>query len=187
MKIGGLMKGLLIISHNMEDVEALGSRALLVRAGFDITMASFDDPKIIQTAFGLNIEVEEDAFNVHVEDYDFLMIPGGKYVGETVDNDKHIKQLATAFKAQNKMIAAICAGPRFLGQAGLLDWVHYTAFPGSEKDIENGFYHPDEKAMTDQDFITARGAGAVYDFVYEIIAYYHDHKAAKALLDQIKY
>lgn len=181
------MKGLMIISHNMEDVESLATRALLIRSGFDITLASFDSVDRVRTAFNLNVEVEANAHTVKASDYDFIIIPGGKYVGETVDKDQNIKRLLKSFDQANKVIAAICAGPRFLGQAGLLDGIHYTAFPGSEKDIPKGYYHPEEKALTDQNFITARGAGVVYEFVYEMIKYFKGKADADALLKQITY
>jgi len=181
------MRGLIVFSDNMEDGEALTTRALLVRAGFEMTSITFQNSLSITTAFGLNIFANQFATDVTLDDYDFIVIPGGKYVAQIVDTDQSIKQLVTLFHQKKKLVAAICAGPRFLGQAGILDGINYTCFTGSEKDMPRGIYHPEFKALRDQNIITARGAGAVYDFVYEIIKYYHGEGKAESLLKSILY
>lgn len=181
------MKGLLILSNYVEDGEALTTRALLKRAGLSITTMTFEEKPEITTAFGLTVKVDLLAKDVNLREYDFLVIPGGRYVGMIVDHEHHIKDLAKEFAQHNKMIAAICAGPRFLGQAGLLNGKHYTAYSGSEKDMPKGIYHPEKKALRDDKIITARGAGAVYEFVYEIVTYLLGESQAQALLANILY
>ena len=181
------MKGLMILSHQMEDVEALGTRALLRRAGIDLVTATFEDTLDIQTSYGLIVKADGFAFDFHMSDYDFLVIPGGRYVSQIVDQDTYIKPLCQSFHEEKKMIAAICAGPRFLGQAGLLDGVHYTAYPGSEVDAPKGIYHRELKATKDQQIITARGAGAVYEFAFEIVKHLLGEDKAQSLLKNIQY
>lgn len=179
------MKGLIVFSHNMEDVESLATRALLVRAGFEMHSLTFENTKHIKTAFGQEIIADYTMDEIEIDTYDFVVVPGGKYVAQIVDQDVNIKSLVTQFYQRNKLVAAICAGPRFLGQAGLLDGKNFTAYTGSEKDMPKGHYLPNKKAITDGNIITARGAGVVYDFVYEIVTYLIDETKAKALLESI--
>ena len=181
------MKGLLVLSHDIEDIEALGTRALLRRAGLEIIGGTFENTLHIKTAFGL--EVIADAFikDLDVSTFDFVIIPGGKYVGKVVDGDKQIKALATTFFKADKLVAAICAGPRFLGQAGLLNGRSFTAYSGSEIDMPKGIYLPTIKAVRDHNIVTARGAGAVYQFATEIIKYLLGEEKAQQILDQILY
>jgi 4-methyl-5(b-hydroxyethyl)-thiazole monophosphate biosynthesis len=181
------MRGLIIFSNDMEDVEALATRALLIRSGYQIDSVTFNETKDVKTAFGLDILADYLSNDIEIDKYDFLIIPGGKYVHLTIENDKHVKSLAKTFNAKNKLICAICAGPRFLGQAKLLEGVEYTAYTGSEIDMPKGIYHPNKKVVTDGLFITARGAGVVYDFVYEIIRYFSGKEEAEKLLKNILY
>ncbi|QWB95819.1 DJ-1/PfpI family protein [Mycoplasmatota bacterium] len=181
------MRGLIIFSNDMEDVEALATRALLIRSGYQIDSLTFNKTKNVKTAFGLDILADYLKDDIDVNTYDFLIIPGGKYVDLTVDDDNQVKSLAKAFNANNKLICAICAGPRFLGQAKLLNGVKYTAYTGSETDMPKGIYYPHKKVVTDGLFITARGAGVVYDFVYEIVRYFSGKEAAQKLLKNILY
>lgn len=181
------MKGLLVLSHDVEDIEALGTRALLVRAGFDIITTTFQRDLNVTTAFGLQVKCDTHFEDITMDEFDFLVIPGGKYVRETIDLHDKMQLLAKEFSLKQKLIAAICAGPRFLGRAGLLDNIRYTAYPGSEFDMPKGIYTPNEKAIRDGIFITARGAGAVYEFVYEIVKYYYQEDKAKALMESIRF
>lgn len=181
------MKGLMILSHQMEDIEALGTRALLRRAGIDLETATFEDTLEIKTSFGLNIKADSFAFDLQMNQYDFIVIPGGRYVAQIIDQDVNIKGLLKVFHQEKKLIAAICAGPRFLGQAGLLDGIHYTAYPGSEVDAPKGIYHQDKKVMNDQNIITARGAGVVYEFAFEIVKHLLGENKAQSLLRNIQY
>ncbi|MFH0767919.1 MAG: DJ-1/PfpI family protein, partial [Bacillota bacterium] len=140
------MKGLLILSHHVEDGEALTTRALLIRAGLEVVTITFESTTDIITAFGLKVKADYFAKDVNFSEYDFLVIPGGGYVAKIIEKDVHIKELAKFFYKQNKMVAAICAGPRFLGQAGLLDGRSFTAYRGSEIDMPKGIYLPSYKA-----------------------------------------
>lgn len=180
------MKGLLILSHKMEDVEALGTRALLKRAGLEITTATFEDTLEIQTSYGLFVKADYFAFDLQMNNYDFLIIPGGRYVSQIVDQDVNIKRLCKEFFHEKKMIAAICAGPRFLGQAGLLTGVNFTAFT-EINDAPDGIYHKEVKAMVDHNIITGRSAGAVYEFSYEIVKYLLGEDKAESLFKNIQY
>lgn len=181
------MKGLLVLSHHIEDGEALFTRALLNRAGFDMTTLTFESTKTIHTAFGLSVEANVFTHEINPDDFDFIVIPGGKYVAQVVDADVHIKALAQTFNDQKKLVAAICAGPRFLGQAGILDGKKFTCFTGCDIDMPKGHYMKEKKAVHDGNIITARGAGAIYEFVFEIVQYYHGKEKAQALLDSILY
>ena len=182
-----MKKVLLMLSHDVEDVEALATRALLVRAGIQVVTATFQRALDIETAFGLKVHVDAHVEALDVSTFDMLIIPGGKYVSETIDLHDKMQILAKQFNDLEKPIAAICAGPRFLGRAGLLEGINFTAYPGSESDVLNGHYHSDQKAMTDGLFITGRGAGCVYEFVTQIVSYLFDTVRAQTLLEQIKY
>lgn len=179
------MKGLIVLSNNMEDVEALGTRALLRRAGLDVVGITFEKSLDITTAFGLHIKADQFGKDTHYDDYAFVVIPGGKYVAMTINADTEIQNIVKYFYQKEKLVAAICAGPRFLGRAGLLNGRTYTAFTGSEIDMPKGIYKPTLKAVRDQRIITARGAGAIYEFAYEIVNYLLGEDKAKGLLENI--
>lgn len=107
------MKGLMVFSHHMEDIEALGTRALLTRAGLNLQTITFEDTLDIKTSYGLTVKADDFGFNIDIEPYDFIVIPGGRYVSEVVNKDVNIKALLKKFNDQNKLIAAICLNQHF--------------------------------------------------------------------------
>lgn len=181
------MNALLVMSNLVEDMEAIGTRDLLMRAGFKVVTGTFEESLSLKTSHGLAFDADMYAQNLDVKDFDLLIIPGGPYVAKTVDRDIQIKELAKTFSKEGKWIAAICAGPRFLGQAGLLKGKKYTAFRGSEIDGKDGEYLPENKALVDGKLITARGAGAVYEFAYFITKELISKEKADEIREKIMY
>ncbi len=179
-----MFKGLLLLSDNCEDLEAIGTKALLQRAGIHIETATFNKDKTVKGAYGTVIKADLDALDI-TTDYDLLIIPGGSYVIHTIASDKTIKSVIKRFTNKDKVIAAICAAPMFLGEMGLLKDKNYTAFPGCENDAYKGVYQSALKAVTDGKIITGRSAGAIYEFAYEIVKYFKGEDQAKQLLKEI--
>lgn len=181
------MKGLIIFSNGMEDNEALSTLALLRRAGMHVDSVTKEIDLFVKTGFGVTVKADYHLNEVKISNYQFLIIPGGGYVAKVIDQADYIYDLIKAFRKEDKDIYAICAAPRFLGRLGLLDNLDFTAFPGSEKDAKLGSYIASKKVVVTPKFITARSAGAVIDFVYQIIKKNQDEALSKSLINNIMY
>lgn len=179
------MKGLVIYSNDMEEVEAVGSTALLKRAGFNIITATFESIKEVKCAYGTQLKADYFVDELKLNDFDFLVIPGGSYVVKTYQKNENIKKLVLGFNQNNKLIAAICAGPMFLGEAGLLKDKNYTIFPGCERESFKGNLRQYHKVVKDKNIITARSVAAVTMFVHEIVKYLKGHELADDFLKKI--
>jgi protein deglycase len=66
-----MKNGLLVLSHHVEDGEALTTRALLIRAGLNVTTITFEKTLEITTAFNLEIKADKFAKDVDLDAYDF--------------------------------------------------------------------------------------------------------------------
>lgn len=179
------MKGLLIYSNNCEDVEAVSSTALLRRSGLEIVTATFNDVKQVKCVYGTALEAEYFVKDINIDEYDFLVIPGGSYVVNTYKEDVDFKDLVINFNKKGKLIAAICAGPMFLGEVGLLEDKNYTIFPGCERDNFKGNLQQYYKVVLDKNIITGRSVGAVIEFAYEIVKYVKGFTEAEQFLEKI--
>ncbi|BCR36516.1 hypothetical protein MPAN_014090 [Mariniplasma anaerobium] len=91
------MKGIIVFSHDMEDVEALATKALLSRAGIDMVALTFENTKDIITAFNQRVKADYFMDEIDLDSFDFVVIPGGKYVAKVVNDDINIKYIATYF------------------------------------------------------------------------------------------
>ena len=181
-----MVRGMMIYSNNMEDGEALLTRDLLLRSGLQIDSVSLTTREI-KTALGLRVIADYLFSEISLNEYKFLVVPGGRYVGEIIEKDTMIKKVVNEFYNEKKLIAAICAAPRFLGQLGLLDGRRFTCFPGCEKDMKKGIHLPNEKAVFDSNIITGRSVGTVIEFSALIVSKLVSEDAAKNLLKEIVY
>lgn len=179
------MKGLMIFANMMEDNEAISTMALLRRAGIEVQSASITGDFEVTTAFGVEVNADRLLNSLNLDNYSFLIVPGGPYVKDIVDTDEKICQAIKHFADKNQLIAAICAAPSLLGKLGLLENKTYTCYPGFETYASNGIYREDLKAITDGNIITARSAGAIIEFVTQIITFLKTADDAEELLAKI--
>jgi protease I len=79
--------------------------------------------------------------NVKVEDYDVLVIPGGR-APEYLRLDKRVLDMVRYFFTENKPVAAICHGPQILAAAGVLKGRRASTYPavGPEVTLAGGEY-----------------------------------------------
>lgn len=104
--------------------------------------------------FGLNATFDE----VKAEDYDALVIPGGR-APEYLRLNKSVIQVVRHFADKKKPIAAICHGPQILAAAGILKGFSCSAYPavGPEVEEAGGRFAdiPVDKAYVDGNLVTA--------------------------------
>lgn len=105
-----------------------------------------------------------------IDEYEALIIPGGPI--NPCQNE--ICPIICKMNEKNKLIAAICFAPQFLGYAGLLKSYRYTTSCSVEKILSLGctdpFYRPnyvDVRCIKDRNVITAKGYAFV-DFAMEV-------------------
>lgn len=161
------MKVCVILSNGFEEVEAIGTIALLKRSGLEVDIHALNDTK----ASGKHQLVLSDLlkFNeVNTNDYDALLIPGGPHYAELEKNES-AKNVITNFMNQGKLVCGICAAPTILGHMGYLKGKKYTCFTSMDEDF--GGTYLDQYVVTDGNLITARSAAASIDFAFAIIRY----------------
>lgn len=181
-----MLKGLMLLNNQIEDVESLATKGLLTRAGFKIDTFTLEEQLLIETAFHTNVLVDYYIDEINVQDYDFLVLPGGKHVFNFIGKSSKLKKIITKFNDENKLIAAICAAPLFLNEVGLLKNKKFVAFPSVVNSIE-GSYQPTSKVVLDGNIITARSAGTVFDFVFKIVEKLKNTETVNELQKEIVY
>ncbi len=177
------MKILVVVTDGFEDIEAIGTVALLRRAKLDVTFAAINATKA-RGRYDIHVDNFVDLSKVDISEYGRLVIPGGpEYIAE--EKDPEFLKRILSFAAQDKYIAAICAGPTILGHLGLLKGKQYTCFTSRNEDF--GGTYVDKYAVRDGKFITGRSAAAVIDFSFLIIETILGKETAQEVKDSIYY
>lgn len=177
------MKILMVVTDGFEDIEAVGTLAILRRAQLDVTFAAIDNTHALGR-YGVNITDLVNLKDVNIDEYDMLIIPGGpEYIAE--ERNPEFLKMVLNFASHDKYIAAICAGPTILGHLGLLKGKKYTCFTSMNEDF--GGTYVDQYAVVDGKFITGRSAAAVIDFGFAIVETLCGKEYAQKVKDSIYY
>jgi 4-methyl-5(b-hydroxyethyl)-thiazole monophosphate biosynthesis len=104
------------------------------------------------------------------EDFDMIVLPGGLPGADHLDQDVRIHALLTAMSESGRFTAAICAAPKVLANAGLLDGKSATSYPGiiDAMELENTKVLQDP-VVVDGKIVTSRGPGTAMDFALALI------------------
>lgn len=81
--------------------------------------------------FALNATFDE----VRAEDYDGLVVPGGR-APEYLRLDEQVLNIVLYFANEGKPIAALCHGPQLLAAAGVLKGRKLSAYPACAPEVE---------------------------------------------------
>ncbi|MHB9797165.1 DJ-1/PfpI family protein [Pseudomonas sp. MT3] len=130
------------------------------KAGQSIRTAihDFEGDQTYSEKPGHNFALNADFADVRAEDYDALLIPGGR-APEYLRLNARVIELVKAFDAAKKPIAAVCHGAQLLAAAGVLKGRACSAYPacGPEVTLAGGEYVdiPVDAAHVDGNLVTA--------------------------------
>lgn len=160
------MKTLIISADNFEDSELLVPYYRFQEEGCDVDIASMSKGKI-KGKHGYEVAVTKTLQEVNPEDYDILILPGGK-APEHIRKDKKALAIAKHFFKENKPVTAICHGPQTLITAGLLKGRHATCYKSVAKEMkEAGVHYEDREVVVDGNLVTSRQPSDLPSFMRE--------------------
>lgn len=149
------MKVLMLFADGFEDVEAIATRDILVRAGIEVTDVKINEnSQIVISSHKMSLTAFLDAKNVNSEDYSALILPGGSRGVNNLLASNEVDRLVNEFNDEHKFVCAICAAPMVLGKNNLLINKRFTCYPGCEVGLD-GIY-TGEELVVDDNIVTAR-------------------------------
>lgn len=158
---------LCVLAHGFEEIEAVAPVDLLRRAGAEVVLASLEDTLWLKGRCELMVQAEVLLEQVGGQSFDLLFIPGGPGV-KRLRADGRTAGLARAFADEGKLVAAICAAPTVLQDAGLLAGRRFTAHFSVLEELPETLL--EELVVEDGNIITSRGAGTALDLGLALVA-----------------
>jgi 4-methyl-5(b-hydroxyethyl)-thiazole monophosphate biosynthesis len=152
---------LCLVGPGFEEIETIAPIDLLRRAGAEVVIASVSGEKVVTGRCQVSIETDVPLAQVVDQTFDLLLIPGGPGV-KGLRADGRPTQLAKAYVAEGRPVAAICAAPTILHDAGLLTGRRYTAHSSVHQELTGALAA--DKVVEDGPIITSRGAGTAIEF-----------------------
>jgi len=164
-----MANALIPLAQGCEELEAVTVVDLLRRAGIEVTTAGLDDQPV-HASRGVVLIPDTTLDEALQRSYDIVVLPGGLPGADHLRADARIINLLREMADKGKYTAAICAAPRVLADAGLLDGKQATSYPGTlDSASVPGLEYLELPVVTDGRVITSRGPGTAIDFALELI------------------
>lgn len=176
----------IFMADGCEEIEGLTVVDLVRRAGIEIEMISVSGEKSVTGSHKIAFQTDVSKADADFASYDGIVLPGGMPGTTHLMEDDTVNRVIKEFATSGKLVAAICAAPSVLGNAGLLEGKKATCYPGVESKLTGADFVTDPVAK-DGNIITSRGLGTAIEFAAEIVAYLLDENVAKSLKESIVY
>jgi protease I len=169
----GAKKILMLVGDYVEDYEVMVPFQTLLAVGHQVdavcpdksageqvrtAVHDFEGDQTYSEKRGHNFTLNATFDEVKVEDYDALVIPGGR-APEYIRLNVNVLEMVQHFGDEKKPIAAICHGAQVLAAAGVIEGVECSAYPAVGPDVTSagGQYMdiPVDKAHVDGNLVTA--------------------------------
>lgn len=142
-------KILMLVGDFVEDYEAMVPFQMLTMVGHTVhtvcpgkkagdtvrtAVHDFEGDQTYSEKPGHNFGINADFDEINADEYDGLVIPGGR-APEYIRLNEHVLDIVRSFAKGNKPIASICHGQQVLAAAGVLEGKRCTAYPAVKPDV----------------------------------------------------
>jgi len=171
----------LLLADGFEEIEALTPLDMLRRAGVDTLSVSINKTKEVNGTHKIKVIADILIDEVSYSDIDAVILPGGLPGADNLRTNEKVDSLIDKAYAENKLVCAICAAPRILGEKGILKGRKAVCYPGFEQYLK-GANVVDAGCVRDGNVITSKGMGKANEFALAIVEALTDKNTA----DRIK-
>lgn len=155
------------LADGFEEIEALAPVDLLRRAGVEVTIATLNDNRHATGRSGITAHGDVALGHVQSNPFDLVFLPGGAGV-KNLRADPRVLAIVKTQHAAGRWLAAICAAPTVLHDAGLLAGRRYTAHFSVANELPAILSQ--ERVVTDGKITTSRGAGTAVEFGLHLVS-----------------
>lgn len=147
---------------------------------------SAQDGRWVKSSHNVTVQMDKTFAEVDFDEYDMLVLPGGKLGTENLEAHEGLMAQVDAFYEGGKYVAAICAAPSILGHRGIIKGRKACCYPGFESQLEGADVTNGPVEISDK-VVTARGMGASVDFALAIAGIFCGQDKADEMAKTICY
>jgi protein deglycase len=163
-----MAKALVFLATGFEEIETVTVIDVLRRAGVDVTVAGLS-ANIVEGVHALKVVPDKTVDDVNVDDFDAVIVPGGNPGYKNLRKDPRVINMVKKAFNSKKLVAAICAGPTVLSDAGILENKVCTIYPGMENELKAGGGKPEQDIVViDGNVMTSRGPATALPFAIKL-------------------
>ena len=164
-----------LLADGFEEGESLFVIDILRRASIGCDSVSIDQ-EMVRGGHDIYVKADRIISKEIFDDYDMVVIPGGMPGAANLRDCELVIDWVKKFDEEKKYVAAICAGPMVLNQAGISTGRTLTSYPADKyRDMFADAQYIDDNAkmeqmvVTDGNLITSRGPATTFPFAYKLV------------------
>jgi len=174
-----MSKALVFLAPGFEEIETSTIVDVLRRSGVEVTLAGLE-PGAIEGSHGMKFVPDKSIDEINAKDFDAVICPGGGLGAKNLRKDSRVLTIIREAFEAGKIVAAICAGPSVLSDAGVLRSRSSTIFPGMENELVKGGGKPQtDLVVEDGNVITSQGPATALLFALKLAERLAGKKAAE--------
>ncbi|KLN96466.1 protein deglycase YajL [Moellerella wisconsensis] len=180
---------LVCLANGSEEMEAVTTIDILVRAGINVTTASVtnDGSTQITCSRGVKLIADYPLVKIADEPFDALVLPGGLSGAETFRDSPLVIEKIRRMHHEGHIIAAICASPAVvLEYHQLFPIGNMTGYPSLKDKIASNKW-VDKRVYFDErvNLLTSQGPATAIDFALKLIELLIDKSKAAEIAAEL--
>jgi protease I len=164
-----MKKVLMLIENGAEDSEFVYPYFRFQEEGYKVEVVGAKANETYIGKHGVPLKSDLSPEQVKLEEYDAIIIPGGR-APDIMRTNKALVQIVKDACAKSKVIAAVCHGPQMLIEANVLRGKKATCWKSVVTDLKNaGATFIDAPVIVDGNLVTSRMPADLPQFCMEAI------------------
>ncbi|MBN2625109.1 MAG: DJ-1/PfpI family protein [Spirochaetales bacterium] len=159
-----------LLAEGYEEGESLFLIDILRRGKLKCDSISISGDSVVTGGHGISV-VADGVLDDSIMNYDMVVLPGGLPGAENLRNSSKVIETVRAFSRDSeKYVAAICAAPMVLSEAGISSGKKLTSYPADKyRDLFADAEYVDELVVIDGHLITGQGPAVTMEFAYTLL------------------
>jgi protease I len=158
-----------MVEEGVDDAEFLYPYYRFQEEGYKMTIVGSKAKKTYNGKHGVPFMSDLSPKEVDIEEYDAVIVPGGRAPDIMRTNEGLVNIIKQAYK-KGKIIAAVCHGPQMLIQADIIRGKKATSWKSVATDLKNaGATFVDSPVVVDGKIVTSRMPADLPKFCQETI------------------
>lgn len=183
-----MRNALVPLADGFEELEAVSVIDVLRRGGVKVTTAAVGESLYVVGANSMTVKADKFFADAEGETYDVIVLPGGGPGTERLKASEQVLERLRRQREERRLLAAICAAPTVLVEAGVLDEnIHVTCYPTCQMELDRPW--SPASVVADGGIITSQAPGTALLFALVVLQHLCGdtvaHKVARGMVTDV--
>ena len=163
-------KVLMPLAEGFEEIEFISPADILRRAGVEVVVASLSEDLLVRGSHGVQVKADCTLSSVDFADFDGVALAGGYNGMMNLKGDERVLACVRALHEAGKLVAAICASPIVLNEAGIFDeGTQFACYPSCEAGLKG--QRVEKAVFQSGNVLTSAGPATAVPFALALVGY----------------